>query len=66
MSWQEADELKTALEAFLGYAGKVYKIDGGYMVVKRGVPFAQGMSDDSDKAIKRYVINLAVEYLTAH
>ena len=65
-SWNEADALKNALEAILGYAGKVYKIDDGYMVVKRGVPFAQAMSDDSDKMIRRYVINLAVEYLTAY
>jgi hypothetical protein len=64
-SWNEADALKTSLESYLGYAGRTYKIDGGYAVIKRGVPFAQGMSDDSDKMIKRYVINLAVEFLTA-
>jgi len=64
-SWDDADGLKTSFESVLGYAGRIFKIDGGYMVVKRGVPFAQAMSDDSDKMIKRYVINLTIEFLTA-
>lgn len=64
-TWADADALKSSLESLLGYGGQLYKIDGGYMVVKRGTPFAQGMSDDTDKMIRRYVINIAVEFLTA-
>lgn len=42
------------------------KCDGGRVWVKRGTPFAQNMGDESDDLIKRKLLNIVAEYLTAH
>lgn len=65
-SWEEADALKNQLEEKFARGGVTIKLDKGYLYIAKGSPFAQGTSDDTDKTIKRYVINLAVEYLTAY
>ena len=65
-SWAEADALKRQLEAKFEHGGIIYKLDNGRIYISQGSPFAQGMSDDVDKMVKRYVINLAVEFLTAY
>ncbi len=38
-------------------------LDNGYCWIKRGVPFAQRMSDEDD-SVRRILINITVEYLT--
>lgn len=65
-SWEQADELKNQLEEKFARGGVIIKLDKGYLYIAKGSPFAQGMADDTDKIVKRYVINLAVEYLTAY
>lgn len=65
-SWEQADELEAQLEKKFIRGGVIIRLDDGYLYIAKGSPFAQGMSDDTDKVIKRYVINLAVEYLTAY
>lgn len=65
-SWEQADELKTQLEKKFIRGGIIIRLDDGYVYITKGSPFAQGMSDDTDKIIKRYSINLAVEFLTAY
>lgn len=42
------------------------KIDGGYIWIKRGSPFAQRMNDPADDMVRRIYINLTIEYLTAY
>ena len=42
------------------------KCDGGRIWIKRGQPFAQNMSDESDDLIKRKYINVVYEFMTAH
>lgn len=39
-------------------------IEGGYCWIKRGSPFAQRMSD-TDDGVRRILISITVEYLTA-
>lgn len=41
-------------------------IDGGYMWLKRGSPFAQRMSDPNDDMMRRIYINVTAEFLTAY
>ncbi len=41
------------------------KIDTGYCWIKRGSPFAQRMSDEDD-SVRRILINITVEFLTAY
>ena len=62
-SWKDADEILNSIYAELNRGGKIMKIEGGRMWIVRGNPFAQAMSDE-DRTIRRYFINLAVEFFT--
>lgn len=48
----------------VGVGGKVLKCDEGYIWLKRGSPWCQSLSDDTDARIKRRYINVTAEYLT--
>lgn len=52
------------LSKAIGYGGKMLKCDGGYIWLKRGSPWCQNLSDDTDRNIKRRYINVTAEYLT--
>lgn len=56
---KKSDQISAVIE---GYA--IRKIDGGYMFITRGDPFAQRMSDPSDDVIKRIYINIMAEFFT--
>lgn len=66
-SWKEitekTEEIATAIDA-INPVG--IKIDHGRLCIFRGSPFAQRMGDDSDKMIRRMVLNITAEFLTAH
>lgn len=62
-SWAEADRILNSIYDALKRGGQIFKIDEGRMWVVRGTPFAQAMSD-TDQTIRRYFINLAVEFFT--
>jgi len=64
--WSDIDSKKDEIAASIGYGHKIIKIDDGYMYITKGTPFAQRMSDDTDDMIRRVLVNLNVEYLTAH
>lgn len=64
-SWKEISELADVIEQTIGEHGfYITKVDGGYMWVTKGHPFAQRMSDP-DGSIRRIYINLNAEFLTA-
>lgn len=42
------------------------ELDEGYMYVTRGQPWAQRMTDDVERDVKRYTLNLNVEFLTKY
>lgn len=48
----------------LGMGGRVLPCDGGYIWLKRGSPWCQSLSDETDKNIKRRYLNITAEYLT--
>lgn len=56
----KAQELSEAI----GYGGKILSCDGGYIWLKRGSPWCQNLSDETDRHIKRRYINVTAEYLT--
>lgn len=64
-SWTEisakADEISERI-----YNLMPIKIDGGYLWIKRGQPFAQRMNDPADDMVRRIYINIIAEYLTAY
>ena len=62
-SWKD---ITLKLEEITKYLqdGKIIPIDGGYMWIVRGSPFAQRVNDDNN-LVKRIYINLTAEFLTA-
>lgn len=56
-----ADALCERLYKTLGYGGQMVPCEGGAVLLRRGMPFSQPVSDT--KAERRY-INVDVEYLT--
>lgn len=63
-SWLEINAKEREITAAIGRDGTFVPCDGGAIWIKRGHPFAQNMSDNSDSLIKRKYLNIMVEYLT--
>lgn len=64
-SWKEANAKAQEISNVLSRGGVTLTCDGGIIWLRRGVPFAQSMGDDSDDLIKRKYINITAEFITA-
>ncbi len=66
-SWKEISEKTEEIsQAIARMNPPSIKIDGGRLYISKGVPFAQRMSDDSDDAIRRMLLNINYEFLTEY
>ena len=65
-SWKEANAKAQEISDKISRGGVTIACDGGVIWIRRGVPFAQSMGDDSDDLIKRKYINLVAEFMTAN
>lgn len=63
-SWGAIQDKADEIAAAIGYGGKIIKIDNGYLWLVKGSPFAQRMSEPSDKMVRRIIININAEFLT--
>lgn len=63
-SWVEANKKAEDISAAIGRGGVIISCDGGGIWIKRGSPFAQSMGDEDD-SIKRKLLSVTAEYLTA-
>ena len=63
-SWENISIKCNQIYAAIGYGGIMIPYDNGRIWLKRGVPFSQRMSDEDD-SIRRIVLTLEAEYLTA-
>lgn len=63
-SWEPIDLKVIEITGIIGNM-KPIALDDGYMYVNKGTPWAQRMADDTDRTVKRYILNLGVEFLTA-
>ena len=52
------------LSQVIGRGGITIPCDGGYIWLKRGSPWCQSLTDETDVNIKRRYINITAEYLT--
>lgn len=60
---KEPNEKVEEIAQRIGFGGVTLPYDGGIIWVKRGTPWAQSLSDDSDSSIKRRLLNITLEYL---
>lgn len=66
-SWAGVESKKNAIAKRVGEFGFLsLRVDGGYIYLSKGTPFAQRMRDPSDDLVKRMYLNLSVEFLTAY
>lgn len=63
-SWEDITLKSNEIEADIGRGGKLVAYEGGAIWIKRGVPFAQRVSDEND-AIRRIYLNVEAEYISA-
>lgn len=64
-SWRFVNDKAEEIGKEIGIGGILKDIDDGKLWIKRGMPFAQSMGDDSDDSIKRKFLNIEVEFLTS-
>ena len=66
--WTTSEAIPNAkvqeISDYIGYGGVRIPCDGGSIWIKRGIPFAQAVKDDTAPDLKRRLINLNVEYDT--
>ena len=63
-SEKEPNEAVDKLSKAIGLGGVQLPCDDGIIWLKRGSPWAQSLTDETDKTIKRRYINVTAEYLT--
>lgn len=63
-SWVTVSEKAKAISDSLGRGGVLVPFDDGAMWIVRGSPFAQRVTDEDD-AVRRIVINVNVEFISA-
>ena len=64
-SWTDINAKTEEIGKKISRGGKIVPCDGGAIWLKRGQPFAQSMSDESDDLIKRKYLNITAEFMTA-
>ena len=63
-SWEDISKKADEIAAAIGYGGKILPVDGGYVWIMRGSPFAQRMAEPSDNMVRRIALNINAEFLT--
>lgn len=63
-SWSAIDEKLAEVNTKIS-SMKPIRLDDGFMFVTKGNPWAQRMAEDTDRTVRRYILNLNVEFLTA-
>lgn len=64
-SWREISQKADEIAETIGYGYHIENVDGGYLWIVKGQPFAQRMNDEDDM-IRRIYIMLNAEFLTAY
>lgn len=65
-SWQTISQKADEIAEYIGVGYGILDVDGGYLWIVRGQPFAQRMNDPEDDMIRRIYIIVDAEFLTAY
>lgn len=63
-TWTDITQKADEIADYIGYGGRVIAVDGGYIWIKLGSPFAQRMAVEQEN-YRRIILNITVDYLTA-
>lgn len=64
-SWKAITEKSDEIFDYIGLGGRMIPYDNGAIFITRGTPFAQRMSEDSNTSIRRIVLNIQAEFISA-
>ena len=62
-SWSAITFKEQDIAETIGRGGRMLECDEGAIWIKRGVPWAQRMTEPSDDMIRRIVLNIEMEFL---
>lgn len=62
-SWKSVTDIMHSVAQRLSGGGQTIHFDNGLMWIRKGIPFAQRMSDPDD-SIRRILLNIEVEYIS--
>lgn len=62
-SWESVVDKAREISNYIGQGGVLIHYDGGAFWIRRGTPWAQRMSDESDDSVRRIVLNIVVEFI---
>lgn len=62
-SWKNISDLTDRIAQYIGKSYRAIKIDGGYIVLTLGSPFAQRMADEDD-SVRRMYLMVDTEFYT--
>lgn len=65
-SWEAVTKTADFIGSYIGRGGIMCLYDGGSLWVKRSTPFAQRMSDPGDPLIRRIVLTIDAEFISAN
>ena len=65
-SWAAVSKKAIAISEYIGMGGIVSLYDGGALWIKRGSQFSQRLSDPDDPLIRRIILNIEAEYISAN
>ena len=63
-SWKDITDKTDEIARYIGYGGKIIAVDGGYIWIKLGTPFAQRMATEQEN-YRRIILSITVDFLTA-
>ena len=66
-SWKDIQEKAEEIaEAIVKMQPPAIELDNGRLYIAKGTPFAQRMSEPSSDSVRRILLNISAEYLTAY
>ena len=65
-SWIDVSQKADEVAEHIGYGFAAIPLDDGYLWITKGSPFSRRMGDENDSMIKRVIINIMAEFLTAY
>lgn len=62
-SWLGATQKEAEISSYIGRGGLIVPYEGGAFWLRKATPFAQRIGDDTNDQIKRYILQLSIEYM---
>ena len=62
-SWAAITLKEMQIADYIGRGGKLVQYDDGAFWIKKGTPWSQRMTDDSDPDVRRMLLNVEIEFI---